>query len=173
MQQPNITTEKILHAIESKQVTPWPKWYFVLRNSILWIPGIITTLLGAYTIAGVIYGILHGHWQQNSYQEYGNPLFLIAAIPLLWVLSFFIFSLISTTLLQKTHTGYRHTTLQLLLVSVASSIIIGVLFYAITQDAIDNKVKTYYRYPTEHEEEYFQKFFHLPPERNTFELRMN
>jgi len=161
------TTEKILAAIETKKVTPRPKWYFVLRNSSLWLPGIITTLLGAYTVAGVLYGILHAHLDRMGvYREYGNPIFLIAAIPLLWVLSFLLFSFISTSLLRNTHSGYRHTTLQLLLVSVASSIIIGVLFYAITQDTIDNQVRTYYRYPTEHQDQYFGEMFSQTPERN-------
>jgi len=161
------TTEKILAAIETKQVIPRPKWYFVVRNTLLWIPGVITTLLGAYTVAGLLYGVLHSH---------PNALFLVAAIPLLWVISFMLFSIIGLSLLRHTHSGYRHTTLQLLLVSVASSIIIGILFYAVTQDTIDNKVKTYYRYPTQHEEEYFGKFFPQPQpilERNYPLLRIN
>jgi len=120
------------------------------------VPGIITTLLGAYTVAGLLYGVLHPH---------PNPLFLIAAIPLLWVISFMLFSMITISLLRKTHSGYRHTTLQLLLISVASSIILGLLFYAITQDANDNNMKTYYRYPTEHQNDFF--------ERNYSTLRIN
>ncbi len=156
MEMTTTTTEKILTAIEHQRVRPRPKWHFVLRNSILWIPGIITTVLGAYTIAGLIYGILHGH---------PNQLLMIAAIPLLWVVSFFIFCLISTSFLRNTYTGYRHTTLQLLLVSVASSIILGILFYAITQNTEDNMVRTYYRYPTQHQDDYF--------ERNVNVIRMN
>jgi hypothetical protein len=167
------TTEKILFAIHDQQVTPLPKWYFTARNSILWVPGVITTILGAYTIAGVLYGILHAQWDQGGYVESGNPVFLIATIPLLWVVSFLVFSIISTTLLRKTSTGYRHTTLQLLLVSVASSIILGLLFYTVTQDADDNRVKTYYRYPTQHQGEYFNKLFPRPAERNNSEPRIN
>jgi hypothetical protein len=156
MEQTTNTTEKILTAIESQRVTPRPEWYFTVRNTLLWTPGIITTLLGAYTVAGILYGVLHAH---------PNPLFLIAIIPLLWVISFMLFSLISSSLLRKTHTGYRHTTLQLLLISVACSIIIGILFYAVTQDADDNRMKTYYRYPTEHQDDFI--------ERNYPALRMN
>ncbi|MES2224550.1 MAG: hypothetical protein V4478_01020 [Patescibacteria group bacterium] len=167
------TTEKILSAIEDKQITPLPKWYFTARNSALWLPGIVTTLLGAYTIAGVLYGILHAEWDNGIYIEHGNPLFLIAAIPLLWVISFGVFCVMSTTLLRKTSSGYRHTTLQLLLVSVASSILIGLLFYTITQNEDDNKVKTYYRYPTQHQREYFNIIFPKPAERNPASLRMN
>ena len=148
MEQTTNTTEKIVAAIESRQITPRPRWYFTVRNSLLWIPGIITTLLGAYTVAGILYGVLHAH---------PDPVFLIAIIPLLWVISFMLFSMISTSLLRKTHTGYRHTTLQLLLISVASSIILGVLFYAVTQDADGNRMKTYYRYPTDHQDEFIER----------------
>jgi len=161
------TTEKILSVIEHQHITPRPKWYFVVRNSILWIPGVITTILGAYTIAGLLYGVLHAPEPDHF--------LLIAAIPLLWVASFFIFSIISTSLLRHTHTGYRHTTVQLLLVSIASSIIIGILFYAITQDTDDNNVRTLYRYPTQHQREYFGKspLHNILPERNSPLLRIN
>ncbi len=159
MKQISNTAKNILTAIENKRVTPRSKWYFVLRNSVLWMPGIVTTVLGAYTIAGVLYGILHIQVVQGKYIEAGNPIFMVAAIPLLWVVSFGLFSIISISLLRKTYAGYRHTTLQLLLVSVACSIILGILFYAITQDANDNMVKTYYRYPTQHQEEYYERIF--------------
>jgi hypothetical protein len=157
--EPHNTTEKILAAIETKKVKPRPKWYFALRNSTLWLPGIITTLLGAYTVAGLLYGVIHEHLTDPMYKDFSNPLFIAAAVPLLWVMSFLLFSTVSTSLLRKTHCGYRHTTLQILLVSVASSIILGILFYAITQDTIDNQVRTYYRYPTQHQREYIIKVF--------------
>lgn len=154
----NPTTEKILNAIETQQVTPRPKWYFMLRNSILWIPGLVTTILGAYTIAGIIYGVLHNPWTDPTATP---PIVFAAAIPLLWIVSFGFFSGVTLSLVRKMHIAYRHNALQLLLVSVAFSIIIGILFYAVTQDSDDNHVNTYYRYPTQHQREYF--------ERNTFQ----
>ncbi len=152
MEQTNNTTEKILAAIEFKQVTPRPKVYFVLRNSILWIPGIITTLLGAYTVAGVAYGIIHPHWESASY----------FTVPLLWIVSFGLFSIVTTSLIRKTNGGYRRTAEQVLLISIITSIILGLIIYSLTQDSLDNRMKTYYRYPTE-------QFY----ERNNPALRMN
>jgi hypothetical protein len=73
MEPNNNTTEKILAAIETQKVTPRPKWYFVLRNSTLWLPGIVTTLLGAYTVAGLVYGILHTHIDQGRLHQ--SPFF--------------------------------------------------------------------------------------------------
>ncbi len=160
MEQISDTTKNILSAIQDKQVTPRSKWFFVLRNSILWIPGVLTTLLGAYTVAGVVYGVMHVEVVQGRVESTGgNPLFYIATMPLLWVASFGLFSLVSIVLLRKTHNGYRHTTLQLLSISAASSIVIGILFYAVTQDTGDNMVRTYYRYPSQHQKEYYERFF--------------
>lgn len=160
MEQYSNTTKHILSAIEEKQVTPRSKWYFIIRNTILWVPGVVTTMLGAYTVAGVIYGIMHVEVVHGRYIESGgNPLFYVATIPLLWVASFGVFSLASIALMRKTYTGYRHTTLQLLSISAAGSVVIGILFYAITQDANDNMFRTYYRYPTQHQGEYYERFF--------------
>jgi hypothetical protein len=152
MEQTHNTTEKIIAAIEDRQVTPRPKAYFVLRNSALWIPGLVTTLLGAYTVAGVLYGILHPHWENMSY----------FTVPLLWIVSFGLFSIITISLIRRTNSGYRHTAVQLLLISVASSIVLGIVIYALTQDSLDNKVNTYYRYPAERFDE-----------RNILPLRIN
>ena len=101
MEETTNTTERIIAYIDQQKVTPRPKWYFVLRNSALWIPGIITTLLGAYTIAGVLYGILHAHWENRQYVQYSGTLVFIAIIPLLWVISFVLFLLITLSLLRK------------------------------------------------------------------------
>lgn len=152
MEEPTNTTEKIIAAIDRKKVTPRPKWYFALRNTALWIPGIITTLLGAYTVAGVLYGLLHAHWENRLYMQYSGPLVFIAIIPLLWVISFILFLFITLALLRKTNRGYRHTAMQLLLLSLTSSILIGILFYAVTASSTDG-VETYYRHPTEQEQE--------------------
>lgn len=148
MEQISNTTEKIIAAIEQRKVTPRPKAYFLLRNSILWIPGVLTTALGAYTIAGALYGVLHPHWESTRY----------FTIPLLWVISFGLFSIVTTSLIQRTRGGYRHTAGQLLLISVTASIILGIVTYALTQNSLDNKVNTYYRYPT-------QRFYerNIPP----------
>lgn len=153
METTNNTTEKIIAAIDRQKVTPRPAWYFAVRNSVLWIPGVVTTLLGAYTIAGVLYAILHAHWENRQYIQTG-PLVFIAIIPLLWVISFCLFLIITVSLLQKTNTGYRHTALQLLSISVAGSIVIGVLFYAFTASSLTDSAATYYRHPTQHEQEY-------------------
>jgi hypothetical protein len=160
MEQISDTTKNILSAIQEQQVKPRSKWFFVVRNTILWVPGVVTTLLGAYTVAGVVYGVMHVEVVQGKYIELGgNPLFYVPIMPLLWVASFGLFSLVSIVLLRKTHNGYRHTTLQLLSISAASSIVIGILFYAITQDATDNTVNTYYRYPSQHQKEYYERIF--------------
>jgi hypothetical protein len=152
MEQIHNTTEKILAAIESKQIIPRPKAYFMVRNSVLWVPGIITTTLGGYTIAGAVYGIIHPHWQNANY----------FTVPLLWIISFILFSVVTTSLIRRTSSGYRHTVAQVLLISIGISIILGVGIYALTQDSLDNKIKTYYRYPAE-------QFY----ERNDSVLRIN
>jgi hypothetical protein len=140
MEQHNNTTEKIIAAIDKQKVTPRPRAYFILRNAILWIPGILTTLLGAYTVAGILYGIIHPHWENRTY----------FAIPLLWVVSFCLFSIVTISLIRKTtSSGYRHSAEQLLLISVTVSVALGVVIYALTQDSLDNRMKTYYRYPTQ------------------------
>jgi hypothetical protein len=156
------TTEKILTAIEDKRVKPRPKRYFILRNSVLWIPGLITTLLGGYTIAGIIYGILHNpliHLAPNVQR----PVAITIAVPILWVVSFGIFLAVTLSLVRKMHIAYRRSALQLLLISVASSIVIGALFYALTQDSLDNQLNTYYRYPTQYQKNYFER--NISPQR--------
>jgi hypothetical protein len=152
LQHNNNTTEKILTAIESKQVKPRPKWHFIVRNIVLWIPGLITTFLGAYTVAGVLYGILHAHLENRLYADYSGQVVFIVIIPILWVLSFALFCLITISLLRKTNTGYRHTAVQLLSISVASSIIIGILFYTFTSASLAGPGMLY-RYPTQHQQE--------------------
>lgn len=145
------TTEKILAAIETQHVKPRPKWYFVVRNILLWIPGVVTTLLGAYAVSGILYGVLHAHLFENRlYTSNTTRLASLVAIPILWIISFGIFSLITIAFLRRTDKGYRHPATQLLSLSLAGSVMIGILFYALTVSSLTGP-GSFYRYPTQHQ----------------------
>lgn len=152
MEPQNNTTEKILAAIETKHIKRRPKWYFIIRNTLLWVPGLVTTFLGAYAVSGVLYGVLHAHLENRLYTASYSQIASLIAIPVLWIVSFGIFSLITISFLRKTNTGYRHPATQLLSLSLAGSVLIGILFYAITSGSLAGP-GTLYRYPTQRQQE--------------------
>ncbi|HTH93077.1 MAG TPA: hypothetical protein VL576_01165 [Candidatus Paceibacterota bacterium] len=152
MEPQNSTTEKILAAIETSHITPRPKWYFVVRNILLWIPGLATTLLGAYAVSGILYGVIHAHLENRLYTSNLHQIASLIAIPIIWVFSFIIFSLITIAFLRKTNKGYRHPAVQLLSLSLACSVVIGILFYEVTASSLAGP-GTLYRYPTQHQQQ--------------------
>lgn len=152
MKQIHNQTQKILDQISEKHIVPRSRYYFLCRNSILWVPGIITTLIGAYTVAGILYGISHTNWTHWKYTEYSQLFFYIITLPFWWILSYIIFSFITIVMLRKTNTGYRHATSTLLGLSLTGSIISGILFYSFIEHN-DTSQLAFYRQSTNDQQE--------------------
>lgn len=145
-------TSKILEVIQKEHIRPRPRWYWIMRRILLWVPGVITTFLGAYAIAGILFALTHIDWETHVYTQLSASSFLFTMLPLLWIVSFGVFSLLSIYLLRQTSDGYKHKTRNLLMGSALGSVVIGILFYN-AAEAFNLQSLSAYHYPTQKAQE--------------------
>ena len=133
----------ILNKIEKENIKPKAKWYFVAEHTALWIPGIVVTVLGAVAIAGMLYSAVHSGWEYREFVYPSQVDFFVKTVPLLWITSFIFFGSLITQALRTTHSGYRLSTKRILLGSMTTSVLLGVIFYSLDEVFEVNSVIRY------------------------------
>ncbi len=136
----------ILNKIDKEHIKPRAKWYFVMKHAALWIPGVLVTGIGAVAVAGELYAIAHSGWEFRDFVYSTQTDFVLAMMPIMWIISFVFFGSLIVKALRTTHAGYRFSVKTILLVSVATSIILGVFIYA-TDEIFE--VNSVIRYPVQ------------------------
>ena len=143
-------SQTILSKIEKENIKPKAKWYFAVEHAVLWVPGVIVTAIGAASVAGICYGVAHAGWEYSDFLYTSKMDFMLAAVPILWVVSFAIFNSLIVKALRTTHLGYRLSVKKIMFGSVATSVVLGAGFYAIDEKFEVNSV---IRYPVHAREE--------------------
>lgn len=139
-------SESIFAKIKADRISPTSKLHFRVINSALWLPGILITLLGAFAVAGIIFGETHAGWEYRQF-VHNSPLSLIMqALPIIWLCAFILFSGFIVTALRLTSRGYKYETKIILLSSFLISVILGSAIYIVDGQVRENKLL---RYPTQ------------------------
>jgi hypothetical protein len=122
-------TKKIEDKI--KDISPKPKWNFVLKDYLLWGVGLISIVVGALAFSVVIYMILNSGW--DIYHQIGESLFgfVMVAMPYFWILILLLFIALAYFEIKHTKRGYRFKLSHIVLSSVILSVVLGGLLYNI------------------------------------------
>ncbi len=120
-----LTPQSILDKIKKEEIKPKAKWRLAFEHTLLWIPGVVVTTIGAIAVAGTLYSLSHSGWEYREFTHDSLFTFIIDAFPLLWLLSFVLFSSLIVQALRTTHAGYKLSLKRILFGSIIVSIIIG------------------------------------------------
>lgn len=132
-------SEKIINEIQKKSLKPVPRWVFITKRIVLWLPGILCTLIGSIAIYGIMYGATNSGWEFRHFTHPSTSEFILENIPYIWILSFILFYLFTFNFIRKTNYGYKYKRATILLSSLLISIILGELVFIL----INKKVVSY------------------------------
>lgn len=136
-------SQTILNKIQKENIQPKAKSYFVVEHAILWIPGVLVTFLGALAIAGILYSATHSGLEYGDFVYPSQLDFILESVPFLWILSFLLFNSIIVKAFRTTHSGYRLSVKGILLVSVTTSVVLGVCIYKLDETFEANSIIRY------------------------------
>jgi hypothetical protein len=124
--------QAVLEKIKTEKISPKPKWQFLLKNSLIWILGILSLILGAISTSLVFYmltgedsGIGHG---PNILEA------LFFVIPFFWIICLTIFAVSVFFYIKHTKKGYKYSAKQIILFIIAASLLLGGLLNLIGVD---------------------------------------
>jgi hypothetical protein len=121
--------QKINTEIKEKNLQPTSRWFFRVKNLSLWIPGILSIIIGALAVSSLIFGIDHGGVRYAPFLDTSFMVLALKTLPYIWIVLSFIFAWITVRTLRITRHGYRYKAATLVLASALISIVLGGLGY--------------------------------------------
>ncbi|MCF6276294.1 MAG: hypothetical protein L3J07_00430 [Candidatus Magasanikbacteria bacterium] len=122
-------SKKVLDKIKEEDLKPISKSSFLLKNSILWIFGGLTMILGAVAVSVIIFILTTQEW--SIYKQIGDGFFkfFFLVVPYFWFVIFTLFIFITYLNYKHTKFGYRHSFGMVVLVYFLATLVLGGVFY--------------------------------------------
>lgn len=122
---------KVLEAIEKRNLTPKPHAYFLAKRSVFWALAFLSILFGAVSVAMGIFAVQD--LMQSGGRQFNDMPFddIMQGLPVIWLLCFILFCFSSYFGLRRTRRGYRHPPLNVAALIIAVSLGLGWLLHAV------------------------------------------
>lgn len=124
-------SQDVLKKIEAQNITPRPRWHFVLRNIVVWVIAILCIIIGALTVSIMIFVFTHGAWDARELLQRGPFEHFFAIFPVMWLISFVLFLIFAEYAVRATKMGYKYSTMVLALIIIGISIIGGSILHLV------------------------------------------
>ena len=122
-------SEKLLQKIREKEIHPFPKWRFTLRNSLLLAAFLVAVLLGALAFSVILFAIQQTDFNVVGHLSHSRLELFLGLLPILWIVLLVVFLVIAIYSIQYSPKGYKFTAAKLVGYSAALSILLGTLFF--------------------------------------------
>jgi heme/copper-type cytochrome/quinol oxidase subunit 2 len=100
--------DNIFKTIEEKDVCPRSRWFFVCKETLVWVAWVVSVVVGAIAIAVTLFVVARSQYAlyEAAYDTFFS--FFVTAIPYLWLIVFALMSWLAVTNLRHTKHGYRY-----------------------------------------------------------------
>lgn len=122
-------SDKVFDTLEEQQLSPKPRWEFMLKNSFLWVSGIAALVTGAFASAAMIFAFQNSDIMLRVHLSDSLSSHLLTILPVLWIVSLIVFIGVASYQMQHTERGYRHSIPFFTVVTLFSSVILGYALY--------------------------------------------
>ncbi len=123
--------EKINKEIQDKDLKPTPRIIFQMKNFALWIPGILSIIIGALAVSSLIFGIDHGGLRFAPFIDAPFIVVAMKSLPYVWMLLSAVSGYIAFRSLRITRHGYQYRVATLVLASLLLSVVLGGAGYVV------------------------------------------
>lgn len=123
------TAQKAMEKIITGEVKQRSRWYFVMKNALLWFFGFVSVSAGAVIVSVIIYTLANSDMDLN-HAIYG---YMISRTTFIWIVIWIvvtaIFMLLCDVSVRHTKRGYIYPLRTIFIVDIAVSIIFGTALY--------------------------------------------
>lgn len=130
---------EVLQKIKAEKITPKPKWQFWLKNSLIWILGILSLVLGAISTSLIFY-MLTGEESGFGSDGLRNFKTLFVIVPFFWIICLAFFAILVFYYFKHTKKGYKYSPKLIILGIFILSLIFGGTLSAFGLDRVIDDV---------------------------------
>lgn len=120
--------DKVLEKIKEKNIKPKSRWYFLLKNYLIWLAGFLALVAAGAALSVMIYFFRYNDFGMRGEINKSLAEMLILTMPYLWIIFLGIFVFVVYYNLKHTKTGYRYQIWFVITVAVLASIFLGAIF---------------------------------------------
>jgi len=121
-------SDKIIERLDAEKIAPLPRLRFLLLRGLFWLFAILSVVIGGLAI-GTIFFLLTDLYASGFLGIPHDVVELLLMVPYLWLVVFILFVLVARISLKYTKKGYKYRLSYILSISIASSIILGSIFF--------------------------------------------
>ncbi|MEZ4986527.1 MAG: hypothetical protein R2795_16070 [Saprospiraceae bacterium] len=122
-------SERLLNTIQSKGITPHPRFLFIISRGLLWTGFILSLVLGALAFSIVLFSIQQVDFSLIQHLQHSTLELFLGLLPFFWLGLLVFFLLMAMYALRHSPRGYKIDLLQLASYSTAMSMVLGTLFF--------------------------------------------
>ncbi len=150
-----------LKKIQEQHIVPKPKWEHILTKNSIWVIFILIIFLGSLSLAITSSLVSDLDWDIYPLTHRTRLAYTLSIFPYLWLIVIFVLLTAAFFGLRKTEKGYRYSTLTVMITSIGSVVLLGILFFFIgfgtnTQSMLQTRFPGYSRHVTTKETQWMQ-----------------
>ncbi len=127
----NNFAEHLLEKIKKENISPKPRWHFLLKNYVVWGLGALALVFGAAAISVIIYLLKYNNWEMGLRLDGGFLSFFLMTLPYFWLIFLGLFIAVLSYNIKHSPKGYRYPFGFIIIFAILISIILGELFFLI------------------------------------------
>ncbi len=142
-------SQKALERILKGEVKQKPRWFFVVKNILMWIFGGASILVGALFVSVIIYTVVNSDMDLHR-EIYGYFIsYITLCMIFLWIFLTGVFVILCDVSVRHTDRGYIYPLYIIISIHIGLSIIVGVFLYAkgiscYVDDMLGSHMRYYY-----------------------------
>lgn len=146
----NNFAEHLLEKIKTENISPKPRWHFLLKNYVVWVFGALALIFGSAAISVIIYLLKYNNWEMGLRLDGGFLSFFLMTLPYLWLIFLGLFIFVLSYNIKHSPKGYRYPFSFIIIFAILISIILGELFFLVglgrkIDDILGQKAPSYAR----------------------------
>ena len=122
-------TTRLLEKIRADHMKPRSRWQFTLWNNITWLIFIICVLFGGLAFSVILFAIQQVDFSIISHLSHSWKEFVLGLIPFFWIITLVLLLLLAIFSIKNSKKGYKFTSLSLVGIGTALSILAGTFFF--------------------------------------------
>ena len=131
MSKKNTSSKKALDFIKKSGLKPKPKWQFALKNGLFWGIFTLSILIGARSLAVVLYALSYFKPSLIGHIAPIPVLPVFALLPFFWIIFLLIMLILAMSGLHHTKKGYKIPIVKLIAINLGLSILLGLGAFAL------------------------------------------
>ena len=100
-------TDRLLNTIKERNIQPTPRWYFLIKNLLIWLGFALAILLGGLAFSVILFAIQQTDFNVTSHLGHSRLELFLGLLPFAWVFFLIIFLALSIITFRYSPKGYK------------------------------------------------------------------